>query len=72
MTPVPRQPEHCVHFSGSVQIKATTMKEEAKLQITSQTQLQPLQKQNAGEGEQDTCEHETARAEKATLLLCSL
>lgn len=65
MIPVPRQLVHCVHLSGSVQIEATTMKEEAKLQITSQTQLQPLQKQNAGEGEQDTCENEAARAEKA-------
>lgn len=60
---VPGQLVHCVQFSGSVQIKALTMEEEAKLQTTSQTQLQPLQKQNAGEREQDTCEHEAARAE---------
>lgn len=37
-----------VHCSGSVHSKALTRKEEAKFQITSQTQLQPPQKQNAG------------------------
>lgn len=59
--PLPRV--HCAPFSGRVQIKALTRKEEPKLQITSQTQLQPLEKQNAGERERGTSGHEAARAE---------